>query len=184
MKVNGLVVLTGIKLANGQVVSTQKAVDYGWVVPETGRQPAGWDLQREHVVLGRNLFTDSGRQQLAYCLGARSPLDNFVITKFGVGTGTSVPRVTDTSLESPLTFYDPNGGTAPTLSEKPVDTIDFPSAFVIRVAYSLAAGEANGHLLTELGLFSGNSTLIARKVNTGINKQADFSPQLSWLLRL
>lgn len=181
MKVNGIVVLTGATLADGRVISTQEVVDRGLVIPAPGRQPSGWGLQRHEVPLGKNLFTDVGRQQLAYCLGFKSPAGDYAIASFGVGTGTAVPRVTDTALEAPISFYDPGSGA---VDKKPVDTIDFPTAFVIRVSYSLAAGEANGYLLTELGLFTGNGSLVARKTNTGISKDSSWSPSLSWLLRL
>ena len=54
----------------------------------------------------------------------------------------------------------------------------------MRVGFNIAVGDANGYLLTEFGLFSGNDTLLARKVRSvGINTTSDFSPTLTWRIR-
>jgi len=173
----GLVTVSGIRLADGRQISTQQAVDYGWIVP-AGPAPAGWGVERHEVSLGTNLFLDQGRQLMAFCFGFRAPISDFTCQKYGVGTGTTAPQVTDVALEAPITL----NSTASTLA--PIDGVDFLSPFVVRVSYTIALGDANGYAITERGLFSGNGTLFARHVSaTAINKTSDFSPTLTWRIR-
>jgi hypothetical protein len=174
----GLVTVSGIRLASGRVISTQQAVDYGWIVPIKGMSPAGWGLERHEVSLGSNLFLDQGRQLLAYCFGFRAPISDFTCQNYSVGTGTTTPQVTDVALEAPITL----ASVSSTMAN--VDGIDFLSPFVVRVSYTIALSDANGNLITERGLLSGNGTLFARHVTAaGINKTADFSPTLTWRIR-
>jgi len=167
---------------DGVEISTQKAVDLGLVSP-TGKKPKGWGIARHEVPLGYNIFTDSGRQVLAYALAFRKPISNFVCTQFGVGVGTSPPKVTDTALEDPLTFYDSNSDTIADSQLKPLTQAAFPYPFIIDFEMSLSATEANTYLLTEFGLFSGSGVLIARKVVLGFNKSASMSPSFVWRCR-
>jgi hypothetical protein len=54
----------------------------------------------------------------------------------------------------------------------------------VRVSFTLALGDANGYVITEMGLYSGNSTLMARKIRAvAVNKTSDFSPTLTWRIR-
>jgi hypothetical protein len=176
MRPQGFVSISKITLANGQELSMQRAVDYGWITAPEGRQPAGWGLERHEVPLGSNLFLDNGRQLLAYAFGFRAPIQNFVCQNFGVGTGTTTARVTDVALEAPITLS--------TGLTKPIDTVDFLSAFIVRVAFTLGLTDANGYIISEMGLFSGNNSLIARKIRAvSINKTSEFSPTLTWRVR-
>lgn len=173
----GLVTISGVRLADGRAISTQQAVEYGWIVPIKGMSPAGWGLERHEVSLGENLFLDQGRQLLAYCFGFRAPVEDFTVQKYSVGTGTTTPQVTDVALEAPITL-----SSGSTMAD--IDGVDFLSPFVVRVSYTIALGDANGNLITERGLLSGNGTLFARHVTTaGINKTSDFSPTLTWRIR-
>lgn len=174
--IKGLVTISKVTAADGKTVPLQKAVDYGWICPPA-RQPSGWGLDRDELVVGNNLFVDQGRQCLAYAFGFRSNVEQYTCRRFGVGTGTTVPRVTDVALESPITLS--NGQIT-----APIDGVDFLPVFVIRVAFTLGLSDANGYAITEMGLFSGNSTLLARKLRAVvINKTADFSPCLLWRIR-
>lgn len=175
MRAEGLVTVSGITLADGKSLSTQQAVDYGWISP--GRSVSGWGLDRHEVVVGSNLFLDQGRQIIAYCLGFRSPISNYTIQNFGVGTGLTPAKVTDVALQAPVTLNNSS-------TTKAIDAIDFISPFVMRVAFTLALDDANGYLLSEMGLFSGGGAIIARKVRAvSINKTSDYSPTLTWRLR-
>lgn len=174
-QVKGLLSVTKVLLADGKEISTQRAVELGWIIP-SGTRPRGWGLTREEVPLGHNLFLDNGRQLLAFAFGERSPISNFTCKKFGLGTGTTPPKVIDVGLESPLSFFAGS-------QTKPISAIDFSIPFVARVEFAIAATEANGFLITEMGLFSGNDTLLARRVHVGINKTSDFSPVLGWRIR-
>jgi len=172
----GILTVSGIKLADGKSLSTQQAVDYGWLTPARGAF-AGWGLERHEVPLGENLFVDQGRQIVAYAFGFRSPISNYTVQRYGVGTGLTPAKVTDVALQSPIVLN--TGGTT-----KPIDAVDFLSPFVVRVAFTLANDDANGYLISEMGLFSGGEALIARKVRAvSINKTSDFSPTLTWRIR-
>ena len=174
----GLVTVSGIRTADGRSISTQQAVDYGWIVPSAGKSPAGWGLERHEVSLGENLFVDQGRQLLAFCFGFRSPVSDFTAQKFSVGTGLTPPQVTDVAMESPITL----ASVSSTLGS--IDGVDFLTPFVVRVSYTIALGDANGYLITERGLFSGNGSLFAHHVSSaGIDKTSDFSPTLTWRIR-
>lgn len=174
----GLVTVSSIKLSDGKSISTQQAVDYGWIQPMSGKSPSGWGLERHEVSLGENLFVDQGRQLLAFCFGFRSPIQDFTVQQFSVGTGLTAPQVTDVALEAPVTLTS----TSSTLA--PIDSVDFLTPFVVRVSYTIALGDANGYLITERGLFSGNGVLFARHVSSaGIAKSADYSPTLTWRIR-
>lgn len=178
MRPKGLLTISRITTADGKKVSLQKAVDYGWIKPIGGRSPSGWGLPKEEISLGENLFLDQGRQLLAFCFGFRSPISDFTCQNFGVGTGITAPAVTDVALQSPITLISTGTTTAPILG------VDFLTPFVVRVSYQIALGDANGYLITERGLFSGNGTLFARHVSAaGINKTSDFSPTLTWRIR-
>ena len=165
--------------SNGKNVPLEKAIKFGWLLDSrcsTSRR--GWDVRDGEIVLGSNLFVDQGRQMLSYLFGGKNPTSDYVCAKFGVGTGTTAPKVTDVGLESPISFVE---GQEVYLKE--IDGVDWPRPFVSRVEFSIGAGEANGYLIKEMGLFSGNETLIARKTYVGINKSDDFSPVWSWSIR-
>lgn len=173
--VQGFVSISKITLADGREISTQQAVDYGWIVA-AGKQPSGWDLERHEVPVGENLFVDQGRQCVAYAMGFRAPITDYVISKFAVGTGITAPNVTDVALEAPIDL----GGSVTKL----VDVVDFVSPFVCRFSFTLASGEANGYVISEMGLYTGSDILVARKVRAvSINKTADFAPTLTWRVR-
>lgn len=177
MRAEGLVTVTGITLADGKHVPLRKACDYGWITPQ--RIPAGWDIGSDEVCLGKNLFLDQGRQLMAYAFGFRSPIQNFVCQNFGVGTGLVPATVADVALAAPIPLASQGNATT-----APVSTIDFLTAFVMRVGFTVAIGDANGNLITEFGLFSGNNTLLARKVQgVGVNKTSDFAPTFTWRIR-
>lgn len=171
----GAVSVSRIVDSTGKVVSSEDAIRYGWVQPCTDM--VGWEVPPGEIPFGTNLFVDQGRQLLAYAFSFRSPIQNFVCQNFGVGTGTRPAATTDVALQAPIALSSGNFTGS-------VDSIDFLSAFVVRVAFTLGLADANGSLITEMGLFSGNNTLIARRVRqVGINKTSDFSPTLTWRLR-
>lgn len=175
MKPRGFLTISKVLDAQGREISTQKAFEYGWILP-SGKTPRGWGIPKNEIPLGENLFVDGGRQNLAYCFGYYAPISNYVCSLFGVGTGTAAAKVTDVALQNPIEF-------SPAVTTKAINGIDFPTAFVARVEFSLGANEANGYLITELGLFAGDGSLYARRTTTGINKSSDFSPVISHRLR-
>jgi len=168
MRPKGQVFISKVVDGAGKHIALDRAIKYGWVKGK---------LTEEGIDVGSNLFVDNGRQLIAYAFGFRSPIQDYVCSKFGVGTGTVAAKVTDVALQSPVTL-----ASGQTLAN--VDTIDFLTAFVVRVAFTLGLSDANGYAVTEFGLFSGNNTLLARKVRSvAINKTSDFSPTITWRLR-
>ncbi len=157
---------------SGKAVPLEKAIQYGWVKFDS--REAFQQHRKEGIP---NLYTDNGRQLLAFAFGFRSPIENYVCRRFGVGTGLTAARTTDVALQAPVAL-------ASNLLTGPVDSIDFLSAFVVRVAFTLGHNDANGYAITEQGLFSGNDTLIARRVRgVAISKDASFSPSLLHRIR-
>ena len=175
MRARGFLTCTAVRDSEGRPVPLSKAVAYGWLRP--ARAPAGFGIGPDEVPLGHNLFLDAGRQYMAYAWGYRSPVSNYVLQYFGIGTGASTPAVADTALENPVTF----DGVSQYL--KLVDSVDFPAPFIARVLFTIGATEANGYLLTEFGFYSGDQTLITRLTRVGINKTSDFAPQLAHRVR-
>lgn len=176
--VKGLVTISSILGADGKPVSLQKAIDYGWISAPVGRQPAGWGLDRDELVIGENLFVDQGRQALAYAFSGRAPISSYILAKFGVGTGTTAAKATDVALESPVAF---SAG----VYTKAIESVTYPAPFVLRVTFTIGAAECNGYALSEFGLFTGADVLVARKVKSVVlNKVSDYSPTMSWRVRL
>ena len=164
MRLQGIVTIDRIVDSFGKEIPLERAIRYGWIEP--GAESAS------------NLFVDQGRQLLAYAFAFRSPISDYTCQNFGVGTGTTPAKISDVALEAPILLASTSGFIAP------IDSIDFLSAFVVRIAFTIALGDANGSNITEMGLFSGASVLIARRVRTvAINKQSDFAPTLTWRLR-
>lgn len=115
---------------------------------------------------------------LAFAFGGRSPAANFAVSSFAVGTGLTVAKVTDVALESPILLASTSAYSAP------IDSVSYLSPFVVRVAFTIGINDANGYLISEMGLLSGGGALIARKIRSvGISKTADFSPTLTWRIR-
>jgi hypothetical protein len=170
----GFLYCSGVKDAAGKSVPLADAVRYGWIRP--GEVPDGFTLPDGAVPIGSNVFVDGGRQYAVYALAFRAPMQDYTLQRFGVGTGTRPPASTDTALVNPVAF---NSGAFTKL----IDVADFPVPFVIRAQFTLGASDCNGYLLTEIGLFSGDETLLARVVRPGINKTSDFAPVLCHELR-
>lgn len=162
MRPQGLVTVERIVDSTGKVVPVEKAIKYGWL--ERGAERS------------TNLFVDQGRQLLVYAFAFRAPIENYVCRKYGIGSGQRPAKTTDIALQAPIDL----GGSTYTAA---IDSIDFLSAFTMRVSFTIPLA-INGVMIYEMGLFSGNDALIARRVRTvGINKTSDFSPTLVWRLR-
>jgi hypothetical protein len=183
----GFLTISGVSV-DGKVISTQAALDRGLIkLKNYGRKPAGWDIAKHEIPLGYNTMVDNGRQFLAYLFGGRTPMQSFSCSGFGIGTGTLAPNVANTDLQAPIAFYD--DGVHDTLQfVKPITGVDFPAPMIARVEFQLAQTEANGLLITELGLYASDlsgsgSTLLCRKTLQGLEKQSTTSPCISWRIR-
>lgn len=183
--IEGFLTVSKITLDNGKELATQRAVDLGLIKP-TSYKPRGWGLAKEELPLGHNTMVDNGRQLLTYLFGGRTPLGSYVCSRFGIGTGTSATAVTFTELENPLPFYDP--GTGVLRATKDITGVDYPVPFIARVEFTLATDEAPGVLITEFGLYAvdqdtGVTTMICRKIETGVEHDSSWSPTFLWRVR-
>lgn len=146
----------------------------------------------DHIFLGSNLVVDLGRQALANLVGGRDLPDNdWVVTKASWGTYDAVPRFTDSTL-SPQPVGMVAGGAneivykvvGPTsYRKKAIFSVDWPQPFITRFEVVLAADEANGTLLREMGLWTENERLFARKVFPAIDKNSSFGLSFLWRVR-
>jgi hypothetical protein len=172
----GWLSLSSVVDASGADVPVMEALRRGWLKTDYVNPVfKSYDDLKDQ----RNLFLDQGRQLVAYCVGFRAPIENYTLQKFSVGTGVTPARVTDVALEAPIALASAFGATA-----APITSVDFLTAFVMRIGFTVSVSDANGYLITEFGLLSGNNTLLARKVRgVGINKTSDFAPTLTWRIR-
>ena len=175
MRPEGFLTLTGITDSKGRKISTQDAVDDGLVVP-VSCSANGWMLDKTEIPLGHNLFLDQGRNIMSLLVGTGNT--DYTVTKWGFGTGTTPPKTTDVSLQNPLQFGSNfDGGFYKTL------VVDNPAPYMVRFQLTLSGNDGNGYLVTEFGLYSGNNTLVARKVSTGLAKASGQSRSYSWRIR-
>lgn len=147
-----------------------------------------------HIPLGHNLVVNLARQTIANLVGGRDlsttqPKKDWVVTKASFGTYDEAPRFTDSSLSPQYLedqfvggeneiVIDPLAGN----KKKAIHATDWPSPYIVRFEIILLEGEANGFLIRELGLWTHNDTLFARKAIVGISKSQDFG--LSFLHRV
>lgn len=179
MNFDGYISVASITLPNGRVLSAVEAVNHGLISRPSFVPGLDWpSLGKGEIPVGTNLHTNSGRQLLVYCFGNRAPITDFACTSFGVGLGTTPPTVDDVDLESAV---DPLYGTE---KLKPVNMIDYPEPFIARVSLTIAEAEAQGLLLTELGLFSGNGTLLNRALFDAPINKTNLAKTFLWRLRL
>jgi len=145
-------------------------VDYGWAHPV--KAPTGWGIGPDEIPLGYNLFLDQARQYTCYALTFRSPIANYTIQQYSVGTGLTPPSVADVALGNPVllgnsTYFNP------------IDGVDYPAPFMAQIRFTLGVGDANGYLLTEFGLFSGDQTLLMHWLQPGgLSKTSAWAPSL------
>jgi hypothetical protein len=165
--------VVGVKDAEGNTVKLADAIRYGWITP--GKALPGWDLTSDEVPLGPNLQLDNFRQYLCYAATARSPIIQFAIQRFGCGTGVVPPTTANTQLLTQVPLVAPDSANYNT---KLIDYVSYPSPFYAQIYFTLGVNDANGYLLTEFGLYSGDQTLLIRWTIPGIAKDSTFTPTL------
>lgn len=99
-------------------------------------------------------------------------------THIAVGTGTTAALPSDTALETEIF---PNGSNRSAITSRTK-----PSARKVRLQMLIAAGEANGSSLTEVGVLNAatGGTLVNRVVPTAIVKDASFEVKIQVLIEL
>jgi len=102
----------------------------------------------------KNLITNGGRAAMAGVLGSGNT--DLVIAQFAVGTNNAVAQLTDVALTAPFA--------------KDVDSVTYPASGQVRFDFELSTGEANGKMISEWGLLTGNGTLFSRVVRDTFEK--------------
>ena len=101
-----------------------------------------------------NLIVLTGIINVAKLLGGETSGKS--INKVGFGEGTTPTATNDSSLVNG--FF------------KNIDSVTYPSNNKVQFTFSLAAGEANGLKITELGLFNPDLVMFSRKTRPEILK--------------
>ncbi len=146
------------------------------------------------IVLGDNLVVNSGRQIIANLLGGRnfnssSPNKDWIVSKISFGTYDEAPRFTDTTLSPQFLNGVYAGGENEiaydgTNYKKILSSVDWPQPFIVRFEGILGVDEGVGFLIRELGLWSYNETLFARKAIPAIAKDDQFGFSILWRVRV
>ena len=92
------------------------------------------------------------------------------VNKVSFGTNATDPASTDTAIQNAFT--------------KALDGYSYPAANQVMFTWSLASGEANGMLITELGLITDAGTLFARKVRSAVTKTASIRLVGTWTITI
>ena len=117
------------------------------------------------MVIGGTLTTSA--LKLAFNRIYKTVPDYSIIEKFKVGTGTNTPQQSDTDLQTPVNI---NGGQTKDF-ENTFPQLDEPNKEAT-IRCRLASTEADGNLLTEVGIFNTDGTPLmeCRDVYTSISK--------------
>jgi hypothetical protein len=94
---------------------------------------------------------------------------NLSVIRLGIGTGTTPPERTDTSLEAEV-------------HQQAVDAFSYPQVGQVEFQTIVEfIAPANGEMITEAGLIAGNGTsLFSRQVHTAIPKDENFRLEYRW----
>lgn len=173
-----------IKGAQKILVRRGGEYDYRWVErinPETG------EFERVHILLpcgrieqeagGDNLALTRMKTQLSHLIVGHDTTVRF-INRVAWGTGGHVqgdssqpiaPSVGDSTLES-------------TILVKPLTMFEFPSPTSVLITAYILEGEANGFAISETGLLTGDSSLVARRTFAALSKSSEWVFEQKWLL--
>ena len=134
-----------------------EAAERGWF--PVGRVPDHVKLGIDEVPLACNMQLDNFRQYMAYAMTFRNPVNNYVLQRFGVGTGLLAPTASDVQLgnQIPLVATD-----NPLYNTKLFDSVSYQSPFQTIINFTLGVNDAVGYLITEMGLYSGDQTLLVK----------------------
>jgi hypothetical protein len=128
-----------------------------------------------NTIEGENLIVGEGSDLLGN--GLITNVANDLVQTFGVGTGTAAPAAGDTRS----TFTN--------IFTKSTATESYSSGTKrLTYTFTLEAGEYNGNIIKEFGLFSngpgGSEKLLARRVISGsIDKQNDIRVEGTWVIQ-
>lgn len=160
-----------------------------WVIfadPDFARRVLSLDSDGG-IDLGKNMVVNLGRQTIANLIGGRaSNANDWAVTKVSWGTYDEAPRFTDATL-SPQPGVTV-GGENEILYDgvnrrKAISSVDWPVPFIVRFECILGTTEANGQTIREMGLWTHNETLFARKTMVPVVKTSAYSLVMTWRVR-
>lgn len=131
------------------------------------------------VLSDKNLVVDLARENMSRLIaGDSNSSGERYVTKMSWGTGGHDPL-------NPSTPIPPTSGDTGLNSElgtpgKKTVTYDFPNSTTVRFQAELAESEANGQGLSEVGLWTDDEVLFARKTFGLITKSSSFSFIFKW----
>ena len=145
------------------------------------------------IILGNNMVVNLGRQTLAHLAGGKGynsvvSSRDWIISYASFGTYDEAPRFTDSTLSPQPTAGVFVGGDNQIAYDGenyllPIASVDWPQPFVTRFEIILGADHCVGSLIREMGLWSGNGTLFARKCFVAIEKTSEFGLTFLWRVR-
>lgn len=145
------------------------------------------------ITLGDNLVVNNGRQVIANLLGGRdfnsvTPDKSWVISSISFGTYDEVPRFTDVTLSPQPSAGLYVGGENEIAYDgvnykKPLVSVDWPQPFIVRFEAILGNSDCNGVLIRELGLWTYNESLFARKAIPALAKSDEWGSSILWRVR-
>lgn len=114
-----------------------------------------------------NLIVDVSKTIHSRLLGGAT--SGKTVTTIGFGTNGTAPVAGNTALTSAFT--------------KAIDSVSYPASNQVQFNFSLLSTEANGKDILEFGLLTGDGSLYARRVRSGVlSKQSDISLTGSWVI--
>lgn len=152
-----------------------------------------YEVNGNEVELRSNLVVNNGRQIIANLIGGKdfntsTPNSDWIISYVRWGTYDEAPKFGDTTLSPQPLAGSFVGGENTILydgvnSRKLITAVDWPQPYIVRFEFSLGPDEANGMTIREMGLYSGNDTLFARKTCVPIAKSSSFALTFLWRVR-
>ncbi len=126
-----------------------------------------------------NLVVDLARENMSRLIaGDSNAAGERYVTKMSWGTGGHDPL--NPSNPIPPTSSDTGLSSEISPPGKKTVTYDFPNATTVRFESELTESEANGQGLSEVGLWTDDNVLFARKTFGLITKSSDFAFLFKW----
>lgn len=123
-----------------------------------------------------NLVVNLGRTNMVKLLGGDAA--GLVVTKIGVGTGSTAATAADTGLTGAYVKLLNTAGTSN------IYTL-VSNVAKVTFGYQFDTSEANGMSIQEFGLYNSASVLVARKVlSSAIAKNSSFAVSGTWTLSI
>ena len=137
------------------------------------------DGKKERVDIGDNLIVDVGHDSLAILIsGDDEGINDKTIGKMSWGDGghdTGNPTLALPPLPTDVALAAEHAATG-----KKVVTNDFPATDTARFIATIEKSELIGDLISEVGLFTKDDTLFARRTFGALLKSSEFALEFRW----